>query len=97
MIGEQQVLTHAMVLKRLSNGGHNEKVTRQFTDVDGEVHDLEEEVTIVHYAEPGEVIDVSHWHDVQAYVSQGMIQLLTPDQVQQYEASKQPVRRGRTT
>ena len=94
MIGESKVLTKAIVLKRLSNGGHTEKVPRQFTDADGVVQEWEEEVTITHYAEPVEVIDVSQWHDIQAYVNQGMIQLLTPDQVEAHEAKSQPRRQG---
>jgi hypothetical protein len=91
-IGEQRVLTHAMVLKRLANGGHTEKVARQIYDTDGNPVEFEEEVTITHYAEPGEVIDVSQWSWVESYVNLGMIQLLTPDQVEAYEAKHQ--RRG---
>lgn len=94
MIGEQQVLTHALVLKRLANGGHNESVVHHVTDANGEEFDWEEEVTITHYAEPGEVIDVSAWADIQAHVNMGWIQLLTAEQVQSYEAKQQQQRRG---
>jgi hypothetical protein len=90
MIGESRVLTHAMVLKRLSNGGHTEMVTRHIQDTDGDPVEFEEEVTITHYAEPGEVIDVSTWASIQSYVNQGMIQLLTPDQVEAYEVKNKP-------
>lgn len=88
MIGESRVLTHAIVLKPLANGGHTETVTLQGRDVDGDPVDIEDTVTVIHWAEPGEVIDVSTWADVQAYVNQGMIQLLTTEQVEAYEAKQ---------
>lgn len=96
MIGESRVLNSAIALKRLANGGHTEMVTREVKTTDGEVIEFEEEVTVTHYAEPGELVDVSQWADVQAYVNQGWIQLLTPDQVEAY-GKQQPAtteRRG---
>lgn len=71
------VLHEAVVLKRLCIGGHTEEKIEDYLDEDG--NEIRTTITVPDYAEPGDIIDVSEWANVDAYVRQGSIQLLPPD------------------
>jgi hypothetical protein len=77
------VLTTAIALRRIEVGGYIE--SQPWLDNAGQEIRDEDDNVVMHdvnvpvYAEPGEEVDVSEWANVDAYVRQGWIQLLTPD------------------
>lgn len=47
---------------------------------DGEVYEIDVPV----FANPGDIIDVSGWHDIGAYVNRGQIRILGPEEHRSY-------------
>ena len=74
-----QVLTSGIRLR-------NEKVTELVEQPNGEIQEM---VTINKVdAQPGDIIDVTDWAHIQAYVERGQITLLTQDQIAAHKAAE---------
>lgn len=74
-----QVLTAGIRLR-------NEKVFEAVEQPDGSI--VEEQVGVNHIdATPGQVIDVTGWHNLQAYVERGQIMLMSVEQAIAHESA----------
>jgi hypothetical protein len=72
------VLSKAIALKRIEIGATTElQEVPNPDDPTGEM--LIEEVTVPLFADPGDEVDISEWANVEAYVRQGWIHMVTPD------------------
>lgn len=74
-----QVLTAGIRLR-------NEYVYEAVEQPDGSIREERVGVNKIN-ATPGQIIDVTGWHNVQAYVERGQILLLTNEQAKAHEAS----------
>lgn len=83
------VVTQGVILAHVNHPvvTHNEKELVEIPDPDGGEPTIVEEWVPV-YANPGDVIDVAHWHNVGAWQERGHITLLNPSETREYLASQ---------